>query len=115
MRKVFLLALLVTGLLVLASSGVVLAGWGEKTGWSSHGEETGTGIVSEEMRSMEGEPGSKMGPAVGSFEYQEALETGSLPLEGGLESTTPEPSVISNEPQVFEFSGSIFRLGVDTQ
>jgi hypothetical protein len=87
---------------------------GDSPGSSYHGEQAGPGIVSEETWSMEGEPAGEVGPEVGSLEYQEALETGTLPPEGGHSSSAAEPSVVTNEPQEFELGGSTTGLGVDT-
>jgi hypothetical protein len=94
MKWISILSLLVAGIFIFASPGVIQAG----SEMRSSGME---GAISEEV------------PEVGSFEYQEALETGSLPAKGGL-TLSEEHTSNPLSPDV-EIGGTFYRGGIDTQ
>ena len=88
-KRIFVSAIL--ALFVIASAGTLYAGGG--------------------MHESK-EPERMSAPEPGTWEYQEALETGSLPpSEAGIPSRTDNPA--GEDVETYEAGGVTFRAGVD--
>ena len=102
MRQRAMLSLAIAGMFILASAAVVQANWYHK----SEGSEGST----SEMSSPSGELGMET-PEPGTYEYEQALETGNLPSQvSGEQFSAP-----GEEIAVVEQGGVDFRLGIDTE
>ncbi len=90
---------------LLAGVGTALAAGGDMgSGWEGYSKEK-PGVSS---------PSAEV-PAYGSFEYEEALETGKLP-EGGGAAFDPAPGMKPGEDvPAIEVGGRSYRAGIDTQ
>lgn len=106
MRRMAMLSFVIAGMFIVASAAAARANWNHESG-SSEG-------TTSEMMSPSSGPATEA-PEVGTYEYQQALETGNLPSEGNSVVSSEGSSSPGEEIQVIEQGGLKFRLGIDTE
>lgn len=104
MRRMAMLSFFIAGLFILASAAVVRADWYHQSG-NPEGTKSEMSSPSSETR-MEA-------PEAGTYEYQQALETGSLPPSEGSRVSGEPRSSGGEEIQIVDQGGLKFRSGVD--
>lgn len=104
MRQRAMLSLAIAGMFILTFAAVTEANW-------YHQSEGSQGSTSE-MMAPSSEPGTEA-PEVGSYQYQEAMETGNLPSLGTSPSEGEQFSPGGEDIEVVEQGGATFRVGID--
>jgi len=89
---------------VFAGSGKALAAGGEMESQSRSPEASMSGVVAPVDATTE----------YGTFEYQEAMETGTLPPGEGRAIDPPAMGISGDQAPVIEVGGLKYRVGIDT-
>jgi len=104
MKDISRIMLAVLAATLLAGGGKALAAGGDKGSQSRSPATSMSGVSSQ----------ADPAPEYGTFEYREALETGTLPPGEGRAIDPPAMGKSGDQVPVIEFGGLKYRVGIDT-